>query len=44
LPPADKVIAHTNMYWRWQAAPGRTAGVVATADVSFDVAGDEASG
>jgi nicotinamidase-related amidase len=44
LPPADKVIAHTNMYWRWQAAPGRTAGVVATADVSFDAAGDEASG
>ena len=36
LPPADKVIAHTNMYWTWQEAPGRTAGVVPTADVSFD--------
>ena len=36
LPPADKVIAHTNMYWTWQGAPGRTAGVVETADVSFD--------
>jgi len=35
LPPADKVIAHTNMYWTWQAAPGRTAGVVETAAVSF---------
>jgi nicotinamidase-related amidase len=35
LPPADKVIAHTNMYWTWQAAPGRTASVVETADVTF---------
>ncbi len=40
LPPADKVIAHTNMYWTWQAGPGRTASVVETSDVSFD--GDEA--
>ena len=22
---ADKVIAHTNLYWSWQDAPGRTA-------------------
>jgi nicotinamidase-related amidase len=36
LPPADKVIAHTNMYWTWQGGPGRTASVVDTADVSFD--------
>jgi nicotinamidase-related amidase len=35
LPPADKVIAHTNMYWTWQAGPGRIAQVVATADVDF---------
>ncbi len=35
LPSADKVIAHTNMYWKWQAAPGRTAGVVATSEVQF---------
>ena len=35
LPAADKVIAHTNMYWTWQAAPGRTAAVVDTANVSF---------
>jgi nicotinamidase-related amidase len=36
LPPADKVIAHTNMYWTWQAAPDRTASVLETADVNFD--------
>lgn len=36
LPPADKVIAHTNMYWTWQAGPGRQASVVETAAVDFD--------
>jgi len=35
LPPADKVIAHTNMYWTWQAGPGRTASVVDTATVDL---------
>jgi isochorismate hydrolase len=35
LPPADKVIAHTNMYWSWQTAPGRTAAVIEAAHVSF---------
>ncbi len=35
LPTAEKVIAHTNMYWTWQTAPGRTASVAATADVDF---------
>jgi nicotinamidase-related amidase len=35
LPTADKVIAHTNMYWTWQAGPGRTATVVDTAKVDF---------
>lgn len=34
-PPPDKVIAHTNLYWDEQAAPGRTAGTVATAEVEF---------
>ena len=34
-PPVDQVIAHTNLYWRFQAAPGRTAAVVDTEDVSF---------
>jgi nicotinamidase-related amidase len=35
LPPADKVIAHTNMYWTWQSGPGRTATVVEAADVDL---------
>ena len=34
-PPPDKVIAHTNLYWEEQAAPGRTAGVTVTKDVTF---------
>ena len=34
-PPPELVIAHTNMYWSSQAAPGRTAGTVKTADVDF---------
>ncbi|MET8846320.1 cysteine hydrolase family protein [Amycolatopsis sp. NPDC004625] len=36
-PPPGQVIAHTNMYWKYQTAPGRTAGTVATADVEFGV-------
>jgi nicotinamidase-related amidase len=43
LPPADKVIAHTNMYWTWQEGPGRTASVVETAKVTFDATEDQAS-
>ncbi|AHH96855.1 isochorismatase family protein [Kutzneria albida] len=34
-PPPDKVIAHTNLYWRYHRAPGRTAGTVTTAEVDF---------
>jgi nicotinamidase-related amidase len=34
-PPPDQVIAHTNLYWTYQTAPGRTAGTVATNDVDF---------
>jgi nicotinamidase-related amidase len=34
-PPPEQVIAHTNLYWQYQTAPGRTAGVMATADVEF---------
>jgi nicotinamidase-related amidase len=34
-PPPDQVITHTNLYWRHQAAPGRMAGTVKTADVDF---------
>ena len=34
-PPPDQVIAHTNLYWTYQTAPGRRAGTVATKDVDF---------
>jgi nicotinamidase-related amidase len=34
-PPPELVIAHTNLYWRYQDAPGRRAGTVGTAEVSF---------
>ncbi len=36
-PPPDQVIAHTNLYWAYQTAPGRTAGTVTTKDVDFGV-------
>ena len=35
-PPPGKVIAHTNLYWTYQTAPGKTAGTVETKDVSFE--------
>ena len=41
-PTPDKVIAHTNMYWSFHSAPGRTAGVIETAKVSFDPSDDGA--
>ena len=34
-PPPEQVIAHTNLYWKYQAAPGRTAGTIDTANVDF---------
>jgi nicotinamidase-related amidase len=34
-PPPDQVIAHTNLYWADETAPGRTAGTVKTEDVDF---------
>ena len=34
-PPPDQVIAHTNLYWTYQTAPGRTAGTVETKGVDF---------
>lgn len=34
-PPPDQVIAHTNLYWTHQTAPGRTAGTVVAKDVTF---------
>jgi nicotinamidase-related amidase len=34
-PTPDKVIAHTNLYWKFHTAPGRTAGTVETTEVDF---------
>lgn len=34
-PPPELVIAHTNLYWSFQSAPGRAAGTVTTADADF---------
>jgi nicotinamidase-related amidase len=34
-PPPEQVIAHTNLYWADQTAPGRTAGTVETKAVDF---------
>jgi nicotinamidase-related amidase len=34
-PSPDLVIAHTNLYWKHQTAPGRTAGTVEAKDVEF---------
>jgi nicotinamidase-related amidase len=34
-PTPDKVIAHTNLYWKYHTAPGRTAAVEASSDVTF---------
>ncbi len=33
-PPAD-VVAHTNLYWGFQSAPGRTAGTATAAEVTL---------
>ena len=37
-PPPGQVIAHTNLYWRYQSAPGRTAGTVTTDGLDFGAA------
>jgi nicotinamidase-related amidase len=34
-PSPGQVIAHTNLYWQYETAPGRTAGTVNAAEVSF---------
>ena len=36
-PPPDKVITHTNLYWQYHAAPGRTAAVVETKAATFNL-------
>jgi len=38
-PAPDMVIAHTNLYWKWQRAPGRAGGTVHTAEVDFGAPG-----
>ncbi|MEU6926738.1 MULTISPECIES: cysteine hydrolase family protein [unclassified Streptomyces] len=34
-PAPHQVVAHTNLYWQWQSAPGRRAKTVGTAEVTF---------
>ena len=34
-PTPDKVIAHTNLYWEYEDAPGRRGAVAPTAEVNF---------
>ncbi|MEU4625355.1 isochorismatase family protein [Actinoplanes sp. NPDC023801] len=34
-PAPEQVIAHTNLYWQFHSAPGRTAGTVETGKVDF---------
>jgi nicotinamidase-related amidase len=34
-PPPGQVIAHTNLYWSYQTAPGRTAGTLESKDLDF---------
>jgi isochorismate hydrolase len=34
-PPPGQVIAHTNLYWQYHSAPGRTAAVTETKQVTF---------
>lgn len=34
-PTPDLVIAHTNLYWQYQTAPGRRGGIVATGSVDY---------
>ncbi|MGQ4404146.1 cysteine hydrolase family protein [Streptomyces hayashii] len=43
-PGPEQVIAHTNLYWSWQSAPGRSAGTVDTAEVTFEPAGKAQAG
>ncbi|WP_332909611.1 cysteine hydrolase family protein [Nocardia yamanashiensis] len=34
-PSPDAVIRHTNLYWEYTTAPGRSAGVVTVDDLEF---------
>ena len=42
-PAPAQVIAHTNLYWQYQTAPGRTAGTVSAAEIAF-TSDDEGAG
>jgi len=42
-PPPEAVIAHTNLYWSYQKAPGRAAGAVETSNVDFAAAAGAAA-
>ena len=39
-PPQDMVIAHTNLYWAHQTAPGRKAATVEAKNVNFGIQRD----
>jgi nicotinamidase-related amidase len=43
-PPPEQVIAHTNLYWSFQSAPGRHAGTVSAAEVAFTGLGSSRPG
>jgi nicotinamidase-related amidase len=38
-PPPEQVIAHTNLYWQYQSAPGRKGAVVPADQVQFTAGG-----
>ncbi len=40
-PTPDLVVAHTNLYWKYHRAPGRTAGTVETDEVDFSSQGPD---
>ena len=35
-PGPEAVVAHTNLYWKWTSAPGRTVDTAKTAEVRFE--------
>jgi nicotinamidase-related amidase len=39
-PSPEQVIAHTNLYWQYQDAPGRQAGTISTKEVIFSAMAD----
>jgi nicotinamidase-related amidase len=43
-PPPEQVIAHTNLYWQEQSAPGRRGGTVTASEVDFSGAGQAVTG